>query len=429
MDYHFRCILCGATYEKDQVRYVCPRHGDEGILDTVYDYGKIAARTSPETISASRDYSIWRYEALLPFAEGGGRLAPPLQVGWTPLYHAKTLGERFGLKNLYLKDDGRNPTGSLKDRASAVVVARAREIGVSLITTASTGNAGAALAGLAAAARMPAVIFVPENAPPAKIAQLLVFGARVLLVKGNYDEAFDLCLAASREFGWYCRNTAYNPYTVEGKKTAALEICEQLASFKGHPMKGWKAPDRIFVSVGDGNIISGLWKGLRDLAALGWIDRMPRLMGIQAEGSAACYEAWKRGDEIIRPVKARTVADSISADLPRDGVRAVRAVRETGGAYLTVTDEEILAAIPLLARSEGVFAEPAGAAALAGLANAVREGLVKAEETIVCLITGNGLKDIGSAMKVAGVGTRIEPTLDAVRQLNWSLGEGQGARF
>jgi len=407
MNHHFKCILCGSEYDPRTTRYVCPKHGSEGILDTIFNYKRINESTSPRAISESRDYSIWRYAALLPL-EDARTSAPPIHVGWTPLYRSTTLGPQLGLRHLYLKDDGRNPTASFKDRASAVVVAKAREMGVEIITTASTGNAGAALAGLAAAAKMPAVIFVPQTAPQAKIAQLLIFGARVILVKGTYDQAFDLCLEVSKEFGWYCRNTAFNPYTVEGKKTASLEICEQL---------GWKAPDSIFVSVGDGNIISGLWKGLRDLLALGWIDRMPKLMGIQAEGSAACYNAWKSGTEKIIAVNAQTVADSISADVPRDGVRAVRAVRATGGAYLTVTDDEILAAIPELARGEAIFSEPAASAAYAGLKKAVKASLVKSDDTVVCMLTGSGLKDIASAMKVAGAGTVIEPTLEAVKTL------------
>ena len=421
MHYHLKCTLCGAEYDSNAVRYVCPKHGDDGILDTIPDYAKIAKETNPRKISDSRDFSIWRYAPLLPL-DDAGKSAPPLHVGWTPLYRSTTLGRQLGLSNLYFKDDGRNPTASFKDRASAVVVAKARELGVGIITTASTGNAGAALAGLAAAAKMPAVIFVPQTAPQAKIAQLLIFGARVILVKGTYDLAFDLCLEVSRSFRWYCRNTAYNPYTVEGKKTASFEICEQLTPSPvatGARQGGdWKAPDSIFVSVGDGNIISGLWKGLRDLLALGWIEKMPKLVGIQAEGSAACYNAWKAGTETITAVNAQTVADSISADLPRDGVRAVRAVRETGGAFLTVTDDEILAAIPELARGEAIFSEPAASAAYAGLKKAVRQGLVKSDETVVCMLTGNGLKDIASAMKVAGAGTVIEPTLEAVKRLN-----------
>ncbi len=437
MDYHFKCTLCGAEYDRQSVRYVCPKHGDDGVLDTILDLAAIAKETSPGKISDSRDYSIWRYAPLLP-VDDPRKSAPPLHVGWTPLYHSRLLGTRLGLQSLYFKDDGRNPTASLKDRASAVVVARARELGVEIITTASTGNAGAALAGLAASAGMPAVIFVPESAPQAKIAQLLVFGARVLLVRGTYDQAFDLCLEATKSFGWYCRSTAYNPYTVEGKKTAAFEVCEQLArqgavagglvggesssrpgvSSRTGAGAGWTAPDCVFVSVGDGNIISGLWKGLRDLAALGWIDRMPKLMGVQAEGSAACYNAWKAGTEKITPVSARTVADSISADLPRDGVRAVRAVRETGGAFLTVSDDDILAAIPELARVEGIFSEPAASAAYAGLKKAVKLGLVRRADTTVCLLTGSGLKDVPSAMKTAGSGTVIQPTLEALKRLH-----------
>jgi len=409
MNYHFKCTLCGDELDPKTTQYVCPKHGDDGVLDTILDYKHINSTTSPREISDSRDFSVWRYAPLLPI-DDARKYAPPLQVGWTPLYRSTTLGAQLGLSNLYFKDDGRNPTASFKDRASSFVVAKARELGVEIITTASTGNAGAALAGMSAAAKMPSIIFVPETAPQAKIAQLLIFGARIILVKGNYDQAVALCLGASKEFGWYCRNTAYNPFTVEGKKTASIELCEQL---------GWQAPDSIFVSVGDGNIISGLWKGLKDLLILGWIKKMPKLMGIQAEGSAACYNAWQAGTEKIEMVNAVTVADSISADIPLDGVRAVRAVRETGGAYLTVSDDEILAAIPEIARGEAIFAEPAASTAYAGLKKAVAQGLVKSDERVVVMLTGNGLKDIASAMKVAGAGTVIEPTLEAVRALKF----------
>lgn len=431
-----QCTLCGKTYAPDAVKYVCPDHGADGILDVVYDYNQINRVTSPARISASLDNSIWRYWDLLPLKNRAA--VPPLQVGWTPLYHAKFLGAQLGLKQLYLKDDGRNPTASFKDRASAVVVAQARELGVEIITTASSGNAGAALAGCAASAHLPAVIFVPKTAPLAKIAQLLIFDARVFLVDGTYDQASDLCLAASQEFGWYCRNTAYNPYTTEGKKTGALEICEQLAVISNQlsvvsnqysvsslqsPVSKWLAPDRIFVSVGDGNIISGIWKGLRDLYALGWIEKMPKLMGIQAEGSAACYNAWAASTDIITPVDAATIADSISVGLPRDGRRAVRAVRETNGEFITVSDEEMLDAMRVLGRGEAVFAEPAAATAYAGLVKAVRAQKIDADERIVVVITGNGLKDIPNAVRAAGQARVIEPTLDAVRKetVNWRL--------
>jgi threonine synthase len=201
----------------------------------IYDYEKIKLRTSTTQVSGSKDFSIWRYWELLPIEDRS--TIPPLRVGWTPLYRASRLGRRLAIKNLYLKDDGVNPTGSFKDRASAVVVAKAKELGVKVIAAASTGNAGAALAGLSASAQIPAVVFAPHTAPEAKVAQLLLYGAHVFLVKGTYDEAFELCLASSKEFGWYSRNTGYNPYTAEGKKTASLEICEQLSMWKSEIQK------------------------------------------------------------------------------------------------------------------------------------------------------------------------------------------------
>lgn len=415
----YRCSLCGADYAPDEAQYICPKHGDMGNLDVVLDYAAINRTASPESISASRDFSLWRYLPLLPVADPGAHGTPLRAAGWTPLYRADRLAASLGLRNVFVKDDGRNPTASFKDRASAIVVARAREIGAEVIAAASTGNAGAALAGLAAAVGQPAVIFAPQTAPPAKVAQLLMFGAKVLLVNGNYDVAFDLCLQASQEFGWYCRNTGYNPFTREGKKTAAFEICEQL-TITNHPspITQWPSPDYIFVSVGDGNILSGLHKGLQDLLALGWIDakRMPKLMGVQATGSAACANAWAAKTETIAPVASNTLADSIAVDLPRDGVRAVRAVRETGGAYWVVSDEDILAAQRALAREAAVFAEPAGATAYAGLIKAVQANAIGADESVVVMVTGNGLKDVKAAMQAAGQATHLEPTLAAVRQ-------------
>ncbi len=414
----YRCSLCGAEYAPNEVTYVCPKHGDMGNLDVVLDYAAINRAASPQTIAESREPGLWRYLPLLPVSDPGAHATPLRGAGGTPFYRADTLAAQLGLRHVFIKDDGRNPTASFKDRASAVVVARAREMGARVIAAASTGNAGAALAGMAAAVQQPALIFAPHTAPPAKVAQLLMFGAQVLLVNGNYDAAFDLCLQASREFGWYCRNTGYNPFTVEGKKTAAFEICEQYTAVSGQRSAvRWEAPDRIFVSVGDGNIISGIHKGLKDLLALGWIERMPKLMGVQAVGSAACANAWAADTETITPVAADTLADSISVDLPRDGVRAVRAVRETGGQYIVVSDDDILAAMRDLARGSAVFAEPAGATAYAGLVNAARAGKLSADESIVVMITGNGLKDVKSAMKAAGEAKRIEPTLEAVKQV------------
>jgi len=401
----WRCSLCGTEYAPEEVTYTCPACGDAGILDALYDYVAIAREITPGAIRTQGGADHWRYRPLLPLPDGAP--LPPLQVGWTPLYPAPRLAREVGVRALWVKDDGRNPTGSLKDRASALVLAIAAGRGEAIVTTASTGNAAAALAGLAASTGQRAVIFVPAAAPPAKIAQLMAYEARVLLVRGNYDAAYDLCLEAARAFGWYCRNTAYNPYTAEGKKTVAFEVAEQL---------GWRAPEWIVVPVGDGNIITGVHRGLQDLMALGWIDRMPRLLAVQAEGSAAVCRAWAAGRDRVEPVRAHTVADSIAADLPRDGVRALRAVRQTDGACVAVSDDEILAAIPAIARGSGVFAEPAAAAGYAGLRRAVVEGIVDPSAEVVLLVTGNGLKDIASVRRSVSEPASIEPRLAAVEE-------------
>ena len=409
---NLKCTICGAEYQPNEVDYVCPHHGNEGILDVQYDYDAITREINPETLRHNPDRTIWRYKALLPVEADSP--VPPLSVGGTPLYAAPRLASALGLKHLWVKDDGQLPTASFKDRASAIAVVKAHEAGTEIITTASTGNAAAALSGLSASVGQKNVIFVPESAPQAKIAQLLTFGSTVMLVEGTYDDAFDLCMLAADEYGWYNRNTGYNPYMSEGKKTASFEICEQLE---------WHAPDRIFVSVGDGCIIGGIYKGLKDLLALGWIDKMPKLMGVQAEGSDYLYQAWKNGEDVLtKPaIVANTVADSISAGLPRDRIKALRAITETGGAFIRVSDAEILTAIPTLARGSGVFAEPAGAAAFAGLTRAVDEKMVSPNERIVVVNTGNGLKDVASAMKaVDAIGPkahRVAPSLSALKEI------------
>jgi len=411
-----KSLISGREFAPDEVEYVDPEFGNEGILDVRYDYDLIGRRFNREQLRENRDHTIWRYKPLLPVEEDAP--VPPLAVGWTPLYNAPRMAEQLGLRQVWVKDDGRNPTASFKDRASAVAVVKAREKGAGIITTASTGNAAAALSGLCASMEQPNVIFVPESAPQAKIAQLLVFNSTVMLVQGSYDDAFELCLEAAAEYGWYNRNTAYNPYMTEGKKTASFEICEQL---------DWQVPDRIFVSVGDGCIIGGLHKGLKDLLAMGWIAKMPKLMGIQAEGSSYMYQAWANDEDVLTkpPVDADTVADSISAGLPRDRLKAMAAVKETDGAYISVTDDEILTAIPAMARLAGVFGEPAGATAYAGLVKAMQQGLVAADERVVVLNTGNGLKDIVSAMKsVEMVGTRpyrVAPNLADLKQIMRTL--------
>ena len=412
----YQCSLCGATFQPDEVTYTCPK--DDGVLDVRLDYAAINRRSSPTDIARSPDRSLWRYQPLLPVGKPAHAAGPLGSAGFTPMYAAARAAKRLGLRQLWIKDDGRMPTGSLKDRASAIVTARALEMGVERIIAASTGNAGVAQAAMANAAGISAVVVVPETAPKGKVAQLLVFGAELLLVKGNYDAAFELALRASKQLGWYCRNTAYNPFSAEGKKTVAFEICEQLTAELGPPKggPGWRAPDRIFVSVGDGNIISGLHKGLKDLHALGWIDRMPKLIGVQSEGSAAVYNAFAAGTETITPVAATTIADSISADRPADGVRAVRAARQTEGAIIKVTDQQILEAIVTLGRDATVFAEPAASAAYAGLLAQVEAKAVGTDEQVVVLVTGNGLKDVASASRATSEPPHIEPTVEALER-------------
>lgn len=429
----YQCSLCGATFGPTEVTYDCPH--DHGVLDVRLDYAAINAATSPAALARQADRSLWRYAELLPVArpraragspaavsshpaEGSAGLGPLEAAGGTPLYYVPRAAARLGLRQLWIKDDGRLPTGSLKDRASAIVTARALETGVERIIAASTGNAGVAQAAMANAAGLSAVVVVPETAPKAKVAQLLIFGAELLLVRGNYDAAFDLALATSKALGWYCRNTGYNPFSAEGKKTVSFEICEQLTAALGPGTGGaaWRAPDRIVVSVGDGNIISGVHKGLKDLRALGWIDRLPKLVGVQAEGSAAIANAFRSGTETIVPVAAKTVADSISADRPADGVRAVRAARETEGTIITVSDEQILAAIPALGRDTAIFAEPAAATAYAGLMQLAAAKAIDPDEHVVVLVTGNGLKDVAAASRTTGEPPHIEPTVEALQK-------------
>lgn len=415
----YRCSLCGTEYLPGQVTYICPHDG--GNLDVVLDYDALRKKFQPEDITSRSDFSLWRYLPLLPVLEPEGDATPLHAAGWTPVFKLPRLAEKLGLKHLWLKDESRNPSASFKDRASAIVVARAQEIKAEIVVTASTGNAGAALACMSAAIGQKAIIFAPKSAPPAKVAQLLIFGAKVILVDGTYDDAFDLTVKAANEFGWYCRNTGYNPFTAEGKKTAAFEIWEWWIEAhrdwhkKDSPLDN-HSPLTIFVSVGDGNIISGIHKGFKDLLALGWIPDMPRIIGVQAEGSAAIANAFNADTEKIIPVSATTLADSISVDLPRDGVRAVRAARETGGTYITVSDAEILKAIAELGKI-GIFAEPAGATAYAGLVKAAVSGAVGSDDPVLVMNTGSGLKDVKAAMQAVVQAPIIQPTLSAVKRL------------
>lgn len=403
---HLVCLVCGAKYPPGEVSYICPDHGDHGTLDVVYDYEAVARDIKRDTVAAE---SMWAFRPLLPV--GPNADLPPLHIGGTPLYQSTDLAERAGVRGVWLKDEGVQPTGSLKDRASAMAVVKAQESRAEIVTTASTGNAAAALAGVAASVGKKTVIFVPATAPEAKIAQLLAYGSTVLLVEGTYDQAVELCLRSGDRFGWYNRTTGYNPYMSEGKKTVALELAQQL---------GWEIPDVVFVSVGDGCIIGSVWKGFHDLMQLGWVEGMPRIIGVQASGSSYLAQAWAKGEDVLTkpPIEADTVADSIAAGLPRDRIKAMRAVVSSDGAFVTVSDDQILAAIPTVAGATGVFPEPAAAAAWAGVEAAREEDRIGPHDRVAVLSTGTGLKDVPSALRAVGDSGirahRIAVSLDAV---------------
>jgi threonine synthase len=405
----YKCNKCGEEYHLDEVTYLCP--SDEGVLDVILDYEAIKQTTRLRDIQRSSDFSMWRYLPLLPVNDPGAEGTPLRCVGWTPVFQPSRLATQLGFSHLWVKDESGNPSASFKDRASALLVARAAEIETEVIVTASTGNAGAALAGMAAAVGRKAVIFAPKTAPPAKIAQLLVYGSDVILIDGTYDDAVALAVEAGNEFGWYCRNTGYNPFTAEGKKTAAMEIWEQIILPRNLDL-----PLSVFVSVGDGNIISGIHKGFKDLHALGWLEHMPRIFGVQSEGSAAIAHAYEAKTEEINPVSADTLADSISVDMPSDGLRALRAATQTNGGYIKVSDDEILQAIASLGLV-GIFAEPAGAAAYAGVVKALETGQINSDNPILALVTGSGLKDVGAAMQAVGEAPVVAPNLDALREV------------
>ena len=400
-----KCVKCGQKYSPSDVEYYCPSCGPEGTLDVLYDYSHIKSIFTKGHLNAKDEYSLWRYIDLLPVECKPDSLN--MQVGWTPLYKAQRLEKALGLDFVYVKDDGRNPTASFKDRASAIGVAKALELDKKIMCAASTGNAASSLSGFAACAGIPSYIFVPVTAPTAKITQLLIYGANVILVNGTYDEAFEVCLKASEEFGWYNRSCAINPYLVEGKKTVAFELMEQL---------DWEVPDWVVMSIGDGCCISGAWKGFTELFQLGLIDKLPKMLGVQAAMSNPVNRAFRANKNSFDYIKPETLADSISVGIPRNGLKALRALRESSGNVVDVLDIEILDAMKQMARLTGVFGEPAGVTGLAGLRKMVKENKIKQNEKVVLIVTGNGLKDVKSAMSAVNEPITIQPSLEDLKK-------------
>ncbi|HSM15384.1 MAG TPA: threonine synthase [Gemmatimonadales bacterium] len=403
--FRFRCTECSAAYGENDVRLVCPacakRQQPGGVTRGVLE---VELEELPPTWPSAPPSHPDFLTAFLPIESA--EHVPPLPVGGTPLLPVPELRRALDMPRLWLKDDTRNPSGSTKDRASLLVVTKARQYGYDTVAAASTGNAATALAAVSAAAGTRAILFVPAAAPEAKLVQMLSYGATVLPIDGNYDDAFELCLAACEEFGWYNRNTALNPFTIEGKKTAGLEIALRMVP---------EVPDAVLVPTGDGVILAGVAKGFADLVRSGLIDRMPRMIAVQPEGAAAIVTALKKGSETITPVSgAHSVADSLTVEAPRNALQCLRVIRASGGSGVAVPDAAILEAIPRLAGLSGVFAEPSAAAVLAGLEVAVEEGLVEQGERVVLLVTGTGLKDVGAAARVVERPGAIPPTLEAV---------------
>lgn len=376
------CVKCGKTYPNSE-HILCPDCGLDGILDVGYDYDEMRRSLERRPLKSRCERNIFRYADMLPTGGGPSDL---LEVGWTPLYRFPRLSQSVGLERLYLKDDTMNPSGSLKDRASAVGISMALEGGNPAIACASTGNAASSLAVLSASAGLDSYIFVPEAIPPAKLYQIGACAARVFRVRGTYEDAFSVATDAIDRWGWYNRNCAINPYLVEGKKTCALEVYEQL---------GYDVPDWLVVSVGDGCIISSQWKAFRELKDLGEISKLPKMLGVQASGASPIVDAFNASRDVSY-VEASTIADSIRVGQPRNWRKALRALRQSGGNAVAVGDDEIIAAMLLLGRKAGIFAEPAGAAGFAGFRKALELGMIREDDTVVVLVTGSGLKDPGS---------------------------------
>ena len=396
----YQCTTCGKTYQRDEVRYLCPdcakgyRPGIPlvGVLSAQFDYAAIRKRFR----KLNPDWSL--------FSAVEDKYYPPYPVGHTPFFPAAALGKAFGFENVWLKNDGLNPSASLKDRASFLVVAEANRLKEPSIVTASTGNAASALAAVCAAAGKQAIIFVPENAPKAKLVQMVLYGARVIPVRGSYDDAFRLSLEYTARKGGLNRNTAYHPLTIEGKKTVGLEIYEQ---------NRFKVPDVILVPVGDGVIISGVFKAFYDLKEAGLITKLPRLVCVQADRSAAIHHYIRTG-KYRNARRPDTIADSIAVSIPSNAHLARKAVIESRGFSVTVTDKEILRGQRTLAEKTGVFAEPAAAVTVAALEKLRGSELLGRREQIVLLITGHGLKDVDAAMKNIRIPAAIEPTIEAL---------------
>jgi threonine synthase len=390
--YIYKCYDCGAEYSSKEVEkdflYLCPVCGKaernkplKGVLIIEYDYKKIRENFSKQKFLKLTPGKFWQYPFLWPIKKyPSENILSRLSLISNPILNYEIEG-----RTIQFFDDTRNPTLSFKDRASSLIVLKALELGIKEISAASTGNAGSSLAGICARLGIKSHIFVPKAIPEAKRIQIQSYGANIYLVDGSYDDAFDICLEISSAKKIYNRNTAYNPLTIEGKKSAAFDM---FLSLNG------KLPDYIFIPVGDGVIISGLFKGFYDLKKLGWIKKYPKLIAVQAEGSSGLVKYLEKGEFEFQTVS--TIADSISASAPRNLYMAADAVEKTNGNAVTVKDNEIMNAQSIIVKTTGILVEPSSAAAFAGYKKFLKANSVSTKEKIMIMLTGNGLKDIAA---------------------------------
>lgn len=389
------CIECKIQYPDSEIIYICSKCG--GLLDVIYDYSKIDFRPS------AQPPSVWKYEPLLPIR---GDLVS-IHEGGTPLYKCDRLARQIGIRELYVKHEGLNPTGSFKDRGMTVGVSKALELGMRTVACASTGNTSASLAIYAAKAGISAVVLLPAgNVAMGKVAQALMHGAKVISIKGNFDEAFRLVQELCDQRGFYLLNSV-NPFRLEGQKTIGFEIVDQL---------GWKSPDRVIVPVGNAGNISAIYKGFVEFQKFDIIDEIPKMTGIQAEGASPIAEAFKKGvDDIVPESNPETIATAIRIGDPVNAPKALRAIRDSGGIAEVVSDEEIIRAQKDLAKLEGIGVEPASASSVAGLRKLVEQGVIDKEERIVCVTTGHLLKDPEEVMRVCDKPIEVEADMGAIK--------------
>ena len=396
-----RCRVCGEGYPLDPV-HVCERCF--GPLEVAYDDAALARDLSREIIEAGPP-TLWRYKALLPVSA-----AEPLDLGagYTPLIHARRLGQQLGLDRLYIKNDCVNPTYSFKDRVVAVAVSRALELGIDTIACASTGNLASAVAAAAAVAGLRCYVFVPEGLEASKIVNASVYGPTVVQVKGNYDAVNHLCAELADTYPWGFVNVNLRPYYAEGSKTLGFEACEQL---------GWQAPDHIVAPIASGALMVKIARGIRQLGDIGLIARThTRYSGAQAVGCSPVAVAFANGTDDVQPVRPDTIARSLAIGNPADGSFASRLARESGGAIGAVTDPELVEGIRLLARTEGIFAETAGGVTVATLKQLAERGVLRRDETIVAYITGNGLKTPDAVAGLLPAPTAIAASVEAFEE-------------